>query len=220
MNSFFSYESKFSQVLMKIVDIICASLLWVICSIPLITIGASTKALFHVTRVGLNGEDGYIFKKFWDGFIDNIKGSLIMWMIQGALLLVLSYDAFVLSHLAKNSIVFAFLYYVNYFFILYVIVWAIYACAYNNRFKQSTKVILKNSALLAIGYLPYSFMIIVVFLAAVLLLYYARITILILPAINTLFADSLMEKIFRKHMSKEDLEKIQQKEEEEKKFKR
>ena len=73
---------------------------------------------------------------------------------------------------------------------------------------------------MAIGYLPYSFMIIVVFLAAVLLLYYARITILILPAINTLFADSLMEKIFRKHMSKEDLEKIQQKEEEEKKFKR
>ncbi|SER93807.1 YesL family protein [Lachnobacterium bovis] len=218
MNKNFSYESKFSQILMKIVDFFYASILWVVFSIPIVTIGASTKALFHVTRNVLNGEGGYVSKVFWSGFIENIKSSLLMCIIQELLLIVLSFDSYVLANLAKSNSTFAVLYYINYFMILYVIVWMIYTAAYNNRFKENTKTMLKNSAILAVGYLPYSIMIIVVFLAAVLLFYYVKISIFFLPAINSFFVDSLMEKIYRKHMSEEDLKKIQR--DEEKKYNR
>ena len=39
---FFSYESKFSQILLKLCWSCYLNLLWFVCSLPIVTIGAST----------------------------------------------------------------------------------------------------------------------------------------------------------------------------------
>ena len=43
--TFFSYESKFSQALIKLCYSCYLNLLWFLCSLPIFTIGASTTAL-------------------------------------------------------------------------------------------------------------------------------------------------------------------------------
>ena len=45
---FFSYDSKFSQIVLAGCQACLLNLLWVICSLPVFTIGASTTALYYV----------------------------------------------------------------------------------------------------------------------------------------------------------------------------
>ena len=45
----------------KIADMICLNVLWLICCIPVITIGASTTALYTVMLRLVKDEEGYIF---------------------------------------------------------------------------------------------------------------------------------------------------------------
>lgn len=41
-------DSGIMRVLSKICDIVCLNVLWLVCSLPIITIGASTTALYTV----------------------------------------------------------------------------------------------------------------------------------------------------------------------------
>ena len=52
----FSQESKFSQIMMRLAWGCYLNLLWFVCSLPIITIGASTTALYYVTlKIAENG---------------------------------------------------------------------------------------------------------------------------------------------------------------------
>lgn len=208
MRNFFSYDSKFSQVIMKIVDCFYASILWVIFSIPVVTIGASTTALFHVAHTTLNREGGYVLKTFLRGFKTNFKKATIMWLIQLVALAVLGYDIFIVRQLATQKAEFAVAYYIFYFLIFFVAVWILYTCAYNNRFELNIKGILKNSALLAAGYLPYSLVILLVFVASIVICYFAPFFALVLPAASFMLYDYILEKIFIKIMDPLDREQM------------
>ena len=46
----FGIDSKFYEVVSRISDLVVINLLFVLCSLPIITIGASTTALYGVTN--------------------------------------------------------------------------------------------------------------------------------------------------------------------------
>mgnify|MGYP002982023001 CR=1 FL=1 len=46
----FGIDSKLYEFLSKIADLIIVNLLFIICSLPIVTIGASTTALYGVTK--------------------------------------------------------------------------------------------------------------------------------------------------------------------------
>ena len=46
MGGLFDYDSKLFQLLLRVSDLVALSLLWLLCSLPVITIGASTSALY------------------------------------------------------------------------------------------------------------------------------------------------------------------------------
>ena len=61
-------DSGIMRVLSKICDIVCLNVLWLVCSLPIITIGASTTALYTVMLKLVKNEEGYIFKGFLHAF--------------------------------------------------------------------------------------------------------------------------------------------------------
>ncbi len=69
--SFFSYESKFSQILIKLSYSCWLNLLWMICSLPIFTIGASTTALYAVTLKIADDSETNVTKQFFDSFRKN-----------------------------------------------------------------------------------------------------------------------------------------------------
>ena len=68
MNSFFNYEGPFFNVLNRLSDLVILNVLWFICCLPIVTIGASTTALYYVMkmpmlqRTFLNHSDRIFFK--------------------------------------------------------------------------------------------------------------------------------------------------------------
>lgn len=99
---FFSYESRFSQVMLKICSACCLNMLWFICSLPIITMGASTAALLRVTLKLARDESPQIIPEFVKGLRDNFKQATVIWLIMLALGIVLGTDGYILYHLYQS----------------------------------------------------------------------------------------------------------------------
>lgn len=74
-------ESRFVTVFETVGNIFALNVLWIVFSIPLVTIGASTTALYSVMLKVINKEEGPIVKSFWNVFRSDFKKSTISWLI-------------------------------------------------------------------------------------------------------------------------------------------
>ena len=100
---FFSYESKFSQLLLKLCYACYLNLLWFLCSIPIFTIGASTTALYYACLKIVRDEERPIAAMFFHSFKENFKQATQLWLILLGVGLVLGVDGYILYHLRQIS---------------------------------------------------------------------------------------------------------------------
>lgn len=101
--TFFSYESKFSQALIKLCYSCYLNLLWFLCSLPIFTIGASTTALYYVSLKIVQGEDSNLTRLFFRSFRQNFRQATTLWMILLAVGLLLAGDGYILYHLRTTT---------------------------------------------------------------------------------------------------------------------
>lgn len=80
------------RIFTKICDLILLNVLWVMCSIPVFTAGASTTALYTVTLRMVSNEEGYITKDFFRAFKENFRQSTVVWIIFIVLGMILRLD--------------------------------------------------------------------------------------------------------------------------------
>ena len=74
-------ETKIGRVLSALTDVILAGILWFLCSIPVITIGASSTALYYATVKSIRHERGRLVKTFFSAFKSNFFASFKIWLI-------------------------------------------------------------------------------------------------------------------------------------------
>ena len=72
----FDSDNKFNRFMSRIFDIIILNLLWMLCCLPLITIGASTIALYTMTLRMVRAEEGSLVKGFFTAFKENLRQSV------------------------------------------------------------------------------------------------------------------------------------------------
>lgn len=85
----FSLDNPVMRFLSRVADVMILNLLFIICSLPIVTIGASLSALYYCLFKVKEQEEGYLLKKFFHSFKDNLKQATLMWLIMLALFLVL-----------------------------------------------------------------------------------------------------------------------------------
>lgn len=100
---FFSYESKFSQILLKLCWSCYLNLLWFICSLPIVTIGASTTALYYASLKLVREEDSSLTRQFFRSFRENFKQATVLWLILLGVGLFLGADGYILYHLRLSA---------------------------------------------------------------------------------------------------------------------
>ncbi len=101
---FFSYESRFSQLLMKLCYCCYLNMLWFVCSIPIITIGASTTALYAACfKIHQEQEGRSVGMLFFRAFKENFKQGTIIWLIMLGVGLLLGTDGYILYHLRNSA---------------------------------------------------------------------------------------------------------------------
>ena len=73
MNDIFSFDNKFILFINKIIYASWLNILWLLCSLPILTIGASSTALYTVSIKVVRGEEGNITRQFFAAFRDNLN---------------------------------------------------------------------------------------------------------------------------------------------------
>ncbi|MCI8579490.1 MAG: YesL family protein [Dorea sp.] len=104
MSNLFNLDGPILQFINKIVYSVYLNILWFVCCIPIVTIGASTTALFYVTLKMAKNEEGNITKSFFHSFKDNLKQGTKIWLILLSLGIILGIDGYVLYHIRFENI--------------------------------------------------------------------------------------------------------------------
>lgn len=98
MNKLFRIDSPIMEALSRVVDMVLLSLLWVVCCLPIITIGPSSTALYYVTMKMARSEEVKITSTFFRAFKENFKQAVVMNIIFLVVGVVLFLDWFIMSH--------------------------------------------------------------------------------------------------------------------------
>ena len=79
MNIFYM-NSLFARGIGKLVQMLYAGFLWFLFSLPVVTVGAASTALYEVMMKAAKEEEGYIGKSFLYAFRNNFKKSTYVWL--------------------------------------------------------------------------------------------------------------------------------------------
>mgnify|MGYP001080092822 CR=1 FL=1 len=203
----FKLDNKFFEVVNKIVDSIYASLIWMVFSLPIFTLGASTTALYYTVHKSIKGNRGYVWRSFWSSFKSNFKQTTIMWVIMMVVFSFLFTDYQIMSAYLKQGSPLGMLSYFFFMLMLFWGIWCVYIFTYTARFENGIKAIMKNTAIIAVINLPWSILVLVLLAASLLVMYLVPFVITFLPAGLICIYDIILEKIYRKYMSEEDLKR-------------
>lgn len=75
---FFSTEGGIYKFMTRLWDMIKLNFLWLICSLPIVTIGVSTIAAFTITLKMVEEKEGYIARAFFKAFKANFKQGIVI----------------------------------------------------------------------------------------------------------------------------------------------
>ena len=162
INRFFNPENRFWAFMERVTDICVLSFFWFLFSIPVVTAGAATTALFQYTLRLTADEEGYVWKTFREGFKKNFGQATILWI--GAVLVgaFLVFDLWCCQFLAPLGAVrfFAFFLLIGAIFVyLLTIIYLFPLLAF---FHVDTRKVIRDSFVMSVGNLHVSITILVI----------------------------------------------------------
>lgn len=89
-----NFDNKILIALSEAFDCVLLAFYWMVCSIPVITVGASTTAILSV-MLDVDVETGSVTKRFFRAFKSNFKISTFVWITFFALGALFALDAYV-----------------------------------------------------------------------------------------------------------------------------
>lgn len=212
MREFFNMDNSFFRALGRLADLMILNITFIICCIPVFTIGASLTGLYYMALKMAENEESYIIRGFLKSFKQNFKQATLIWLMVLGVGIVLVMDFQILRasegslakflHIAIIAISFFYLMIVTYIFPVL------------SRFFNTIRGTLKNSLLMSIAHLPYTVLMIVITIAPVALtffngytLWYGILVWFMAGFAAIAYANSFfLKKIFKKYMPKEEEE--------------
>lgn len=178
------------RILTKMFDLILLNILFVLCSVPIVTIGASLTAMYTVLMKMTENEEGYIARGFWNAFHRNLRQSTVVWLILllvGAAFLADCFFIFRTEGVIRviGTVLlaaFGILYAMEVLFIFPLIA----------KFENATKQMFKNAILIPISRLPAAFMALVITALCIALTFLNQTTILYGAAVWVTIGASLL----------------------------
>lgn len=156
----FNLDSPIMQFLTKLADLFILNILFMLCCIPIVTIGASLTALYTVTLKAARNEESYITASFFRAFKDNFKISTLAWLIVLAAGIILSLDfrfsTVLPAPVSKIMRVAVIALSIVYFLLV------TYLFPYIARFENTLLHSFKNAFLLSVAHLPYTLLLFVI----------------------------------------------------------
>ncbi len=145
----FQYDSAFFNGLARVTDFLILNVLWIICSLPIVTMGAATTALYYSMIKIVREKDSGIVKMFFRSFLQNLKQGCCLTIIFliGGIVLYLGIQTYSTIGSSFSIIAMTIL-------IVSLIIWGIifsYAFPLLAQFDNTIKNTIKNAFLISIS---------------------------------------------------------------------
>ncbi len=147
----FSPDSKFMRAMSTLGDLILLNLAFLLCCVPVLTIGAAAAALYTVAFRLVRGTEGRVLARFFSAFRQNLRRALPLWLLlllAGAVA-VLDIWIFAAFSGALRLVEIPFV-----LLLLLTLFTASYAFPLLSQFDNTVKGTLRNALTLSLGYLP------------------------------------------------------------------
>lgn len=172
------------RIMCAIYDLIILNLFWVITSIPIITIGASTTSLFYCVGKLVRGEDLNILRDYTKSFKVNFKQGTLIWLILLSIYMILYIN---ITFFSELPMVWArIIVYIQFPLLMILVFITLFIFPILSRFNSSTTQIFKASLILGVRYFFKCIICLIIFLLGFILIRY--IPALILFMLSSLIA--------------------------------
>ena len=169
------------------------------------TIGASSAAFYYSYTKCIRQKQGYAWKTFFQSFKSNFKQSTPLWLLVLGILLFAVLDNYLLGTIELSALWADLIRTIIFASAIFCILWALYLFPYISRFEISSKAAMKNCALIALANFPWSLLLLLLFAVCAFGFVCLPLLNLFIPSVYMFFANKILENIFQKYMSPEDL---------------
>ena len=170
--NFFSVDGPLYRFMSSLWDVLKLNILWLIFSLPIVTVGASTVAVFSVTNKMAEDTEGYVGKQFLKAFKENWKQGIPM----GLLFLFCAYVVYLDFELHRVTGSMVTLVFGIIGCVLFVTAF-IYSFALLARYENSVINTMKNSIRITIKYFPRTIALVLFLALEILLFMFNNITV-------------------------------------------
>ncbi|HHV09181.1 MAG TPA: DUF624 domain-containing protein [Clostridiales bacterium] len=198
MSGIFKYDNAFFRIMTKVAYIFYLNALWLLFSIPIITIGAATAALNSVALKMVREEEGALTKSFLKSFRQNFKQATLIWLVFFVAFVVLIGDIYYFAYIGG----FAGTLCAGIFFMLALVAALAFMMVFHLQayFCYNVRGVLAASFKMALGHLVYSLALLVLFCCILYGIYVSVFLMVVLTffgaGIFSMISAYLMRKIF------------------------
>ncbi|MCD7744817.1 MAG: YesL family protein [Lachnospiraceae bacterium] len=210
MSGFFNMDNVVWRTLSRLADLMILNIVFVICCIPVFTIGASLTALNYVTLKMRDGEEGYVIRSFFRSFRQNFKQATGLWLLTLLVGVILALDLMILR--SGEGTFWSVMTVIIIIICLIVIMTFLYLFAVLSRFENTVVNTIRNSFIMAIADFPRTVAMLAIVIAAIVVSLYNSTTLnwailfwLMLGFAVIAYCNSyFLSKVFNKYAPKEE----------------
>lgn len=167
--SLFDPENSFWAFLTRIYNLAYAGFLWFVTSLPLVTIGASTTALYCYAFSVTEQRDGYVTKTFFSSFRKNFVKATVLWIGMLIIFAFLFFDAYLAS--TGTGLISKMVFFMIISVAIIIAMVAVHVFPFLAKWDIPYKEMAKKIFLIGVGTLPISLTLVVINLLFFLLVY-------------------------------------------------
>ena len=210
MGKLFSLDSPFMQFMNRVADLMWLNILFVICCIPVITIGPSITAMYYITLKMVRNEESYITTGFFKSFRQNFMQATVIWLISLSACGLLIFDYYIVSGRAGVSVGNDTLISVMQVLLIAVLIFYVFTFTFVfpllSKFDNSIKNTIKNAFIMSIRHFPVTLGSIAIGIIVTLLIIYVPImlmvSIFLLFSLAAFICSQMYVRVFDKYIPK------------------
>lgn len=212
LETIFNPDNLFFRILAKGVDFVGLSLLWVLCSMPIVTIGPATAALYYTVvktfRHKKDGAFGMYLRNFWR----NLKKGIPVTVICIPVVLFLAWGYDIMSNNIDTSL--GIVMYMAYYVALLVPAGMIcYMFPLMGRFEFKIKDLLGAAFFMELRHLPSTVIVVLLTVELAVFTIEKWWPVLFTPVLAVLLSSLFLERIFPKYVGEEEASLLAEREE-------
>jgi uncharacterized membrane protein YesL len=207
MRSLFNPDGPLFSFGEQVFDVMAVSIMWVICCIPIVTIGSATCALYYVAVKQVRKKSGSLLNNYFSSFRDSLRIGIPLTCMILIYITTMVAIIWVVSSMTKNGslgVIGGYLSFAAKAMLLPLLLVLPFLAPVVSRFSMSIGSLLKLSMVMSLRFLWRTILLLVLIIGSAILLWFIPYFIIALPGVCAVGCSFLIEPVLRKYMPKPD----------------